>query len=128
MFPKLLRHHKPNIVKEAAWTLSNITAGTPEQIQKVIDHGLLGDLINILQHGDFKSKKEATWAVTNLTSGGKPEQVASLIELGVLEPLVQMLNCGDAKIVQVLNLGLYTQKLKNFKGDIGWHHEYSEPR
>ena len=95
-------------MKEAAWTLSNITAGTPEQIQKVIDHGLLGDLINILQHGDFKSKKEATWAVTNLTSGGKPEQVASLIELGVLEPLVQMLNCGDAKIVQVLILGLYT--------------------
>ena len=128
MFPKLLRHHKANIVKEAAWTLSNITAGTTEQIQMVIDHGLVGDLINILQNGDFKSKKEATWAVTNLTSGGKPEQVATLIELGVLEPLVQMLNCGDAKIVQVLNMGLYTQILKHFKGDIGRHHEYSESR
>ena len=59
-------------------------------------------MITILKHGDFKSKKEATWAVTNLTSGGKPEQVAALIELGLLEPLVQMLTCGDAKIVQVI--------------------------
>ena len=39
-FPQLLRHHKPNIVKEAAWTLSNITAGTRDQIQMIIGKGL----------------------------------------------------------------------------------------
>ena len=39
-FPQLLRHHKPNIVKEAAWTLSNITAGTRDQIQMIIGQGL----------------------------------------------------------------------------------------
>ena len=38
-FPQLLRHHKPNIVKEAAWTLSNITAGTRDQIQMIIGSG-----------------------------------------------------------------------------------------
>ena len=39
-FPQLLRHHKPNIVKEAAWTLSNITAGTRDQIQMIIGQGV----------------------------------------------------------------------------------------
>ena len=33
MFAKLLQHPKMNIVKEAAWTVSNITAGNHTQIQ-----------------------------------------------------------------------------------------------
>lgn len=35
----LLQHSKNNIVKEAAWTISNITAGNQKQIQAVIDAG-----------------------------------------------------------------------------------------
>ena len=61
----------------------------------------MGDLVNVLNHGEFKAKKEATWAVTNLTSGGKPHQMMKLIELGVIEPLISMLGCNDIKIVQV---------------------------
>ena len=33
VFAKLLQHPKMNIVKEAAWTVSNITAGNHTQIQ-----------------------------------------------------------------------------------------------
>ena len=62
----------------------------------------MGDLVNVLNHGEFKAKKEATWAVTNLTSGGKPHQMMKLIELGVIEPLISMLGCNDIKIVQVI--------------------------
>lgn len=105
-FKQLLKHHKPNIVKEAAWTLSNITAGTREQIQMIIDHGLLGDLIGVLQNGDFKAKKEATWAITNLTSGGSASQIFTLVDLGGVKPLCSMLSCGDQKIVQVVLDGL----------------------
>ena len=65
----LLCHEKMNVVKEAAWTISNITAGPPEQIQIVIGTGILPPLIEVLKNGDFKAKKEAAWAVTNLTSG-----------------------------------------------------------
>ena len=36
---ELLAHSKNNIVKEAAWTVSNITAGNQKQIQAVIDAG-----------------------------------------------------------------------------------------
>jgi len=105
-FPQLLRHHKPNIVKEAAWTLSNITAGTQDQIQQIIDNNLLADLIKVLEVGDFKAKKEATWAITNLTSGGSAFQIFKLVELGGIKPLTGMLSCNDVKIIQVVLDGL----------------------
>lgn len=48
MFHKLLRHKKCNVQKEAAWTLSNITAGKHSQIQEVIDADLIPDLVKLL--------------------------------------------------------------------------------
>ena len=59
-----------------------------------------------MENGDFKGKKEATWAVTNLTSGGSAMQVFKLVELGGLKPLCAMLGCADGKIVQVVLDGL----------------------
>lgn len=44
----LLRHKKANIQKEAAWTLSNITAGRDSQIQEVINSGVIPHLIEML--------------------------------------------------------------------------------
>ena len=41
-------------MQEAAWTISNITAGNSVQIQLVIDAGCLAPLIDILIKGDFK--------------------------------------------------------------------------
>lgn len=45
---KLLQHSRINIVKEAAWTVSNVTAGNSDQIQKVIDAGIMEPLLNVL--------------------------------------------------------------------------------
>jgi importin subunit alpha-6/7 len=72
---------KEPIRKEACWTISNITAGNYQQIQSVIDANLIPPLINLLQHGEFKTKKEACWAISNATSGGlaKPEQIRYLV-------------------------------------------------
>ena len=66
------------LLQESAWTISNITAGNPVQIQTVIDAGCLQPLIDILVKGDFKAQKEAAWAVTNLTSGGNVQQIVHL--------------------------------------------------
>lgn len=41
----------------------------------VIDAGLLPPLINILQVAEFRTRKEAAWAITNATSGGSAEQI-----------------------------------------------------
>lgn len=103
---KLLQHSRLNIVKEAAWTISNITAGNSEQIQKVIDAGILPPLLHVLQTGDFKSQKEAAWAVTNYTSGGTIAQLAKLVEMGALKPMCNLLNSKDYKTVTVVLDGI----------------------
>lgn len=48
-FPALLTHPKEKICKEAVWFLSNITAGNQQQVQAVIDAGLLPKIIANLQ-------------------------------------------------------------------------------
>merc|ERR1719210_2161295 len=106
VFAKLLQHPKMNIVKESAWTISNITAGNPDQIQTVIDAGCLQPLIDILVKGDFKAQKEAAWAVTNLTSGGTVQQIVHLCGEGVLKPFCDLLAAKDDKTVGVVLDGI----------------------
>ena len=49
VFPSLLTNPKTNIQKEATWTMSNITAGHQDQIQKVVNHGLVPFPVAILK-------------------------------------------------------------------------------
>lgn len=46
---RLLGHTRLNIVKEAAWAVSNMTAGNSEQIEKVLDAGVMDPLLHVLQ-------------------------------------------------------------------------------
>lgn len=104
---KLLSSPRNNIVKEAAWTISNITAGNAAQIQVVIDSGLFEDICQVLLNGEFRSQKEAAWVVTNVTSSGTPQQVFYLIEkVGVLKPYCDLLESKDARCVLVVLSGL----------------------
>ncbi len=102
----LLCNTRMNIVKEAAWTVSNITAGNSDQIQAVIDSNIIPPLVEVLIKGDFKAQKEAVWAATNLTSGGSVNQIISLCQHGVLKPLCDLLGTKDDKTVCVVLDGL----------------------
>lgn len=51
--PRLLNHKRIPIVKDATWMLSNVMAGSVEQIQAAIDHNLLPILTNILHRVSF---------------------------------------------------------------------------
>lgn len=44
-------------------------------MQTVIDANIFPVLIEILQKAEFRTRKEAAWAITNATSGGTPEQI-----------------------------------------------------
>ena len=56
--------------------------------------------------GDFKSQKEAVWAVTNLTSGGTVEQVSTLVQHGALQPLCDLIASKDTKLLMVILDGI----------------------
>lgn len=44
-------------------------------LQCVIEAGVFGPLVNLLQNAEFEIKKEAAWAISNATSGGTNEQI-----------------------------------------------------
>ncbi|CAL5413064.1 unnamed protein product [Camellia sinensis] len=102
----LTHNHKKSIKKEACWTISNITAGNKEQIQAVIEAGLIAPLVNLLQTAEFDIKKEAAWAISNATSGGTHEQIKYLVGQGCIKPLCDLLVCPDPRIITVCLEGL----------------------
>ena len=63
-------------------------------------------MIDILVKAEFKTRKEAAWAVTNALSGGSPDQVKYLVDMGCIPPLCDLLAVGDVKIIQVALTGL----------------------
>lgn len=104
---KLLHSSRSNIVKEAAWTISNITAGNPAQIQHVIDEGLFTDVCQVLEGTDFRSQKEAAWVVTNVTSSGTDQQIFYLFDtVNILEPFCALMASKDPRCVLVILSGL----------------------
>lgn len=83
------------------WFLSNITAGNKQQVQAVIDAGLLPKIVENLSKGEFQTQKEAAWAVSNLSISGTREQVAALIQCGVIPPFCNLLACKDTQVINV---------------------------
>ena len=82
----LLSSPKDGIRKEACWAISNITSGTKDQIQCVLDANIVPPLVELLKNAELDIKKEAAWAISNLTISGNKTQVAYLVTQGVIPP------------------------------------------
>ncbi|KAJ6940884.1 hypothetical protein NC651_006875 [Populus alba x Populus x berolinensis] len=102
----LTNNYKKSIKKEACWTISNVTAGNVNQIQAVLEAGIIGPLVQLLQNAEFEIKKEAAWAISNASSGGSHEQIKFLVNQGCIKPLCDLLICPDPRIVTVCLDGL----------------------
>lgn len=109
---RLVTHNNREIQKEACWTLSNIAAGTVDQIQAVIDSGAIPPLVKLVSEKttDQEVRSEACWVVLNATSCGSDSQIEVLVMegcvsvLGVLlsEPsMVMMALEGLERVLQV---------------------------
>jgi importin subunit alpha-1 len=55
---------------------------------------------------EFKTRKEAAWAVANAASGGSQEQIRFLVQQGCIQPLCNLLTVLDNRIVLVALNGL----------------------
>jgi importin subunit alpha-2 len=67
LLAKLLEHYKMNIIKVAAWAVSNIAAGDSVQIEALFSNDVIRPLVEVLANGDFICQKEAARAITNIT-------------------------------------------------------------
>jgi len=85
----LIAHSNREIQKEACWTLSNIAAGTVDQIQAVIDSGAIQPLVQLVNNKktDQEVRSEACWVVLNATSCGSDQQIGVLVAEGCVSVL-----------------------------------------
>lgn len=97
---------KKSTKREVCWTISNITAGSQQQIQVVLETGVIDSLIQHMHEAEFDVKKEAAWAIANATSSGTPEQIATLVAKGCIGPLCELVSAPDVRVVAVSLEGL----------------------
>nr|XP_023991921.1 importin subunit alpha-6-like [Salvelinus alpinus] len=98
----LAKSNRLTTTRNAVWALSNLCRGK----NPPIDANIFPVLIEILQKAEFRTRKEAAWAITNATSGGTPEQIRYLVSLNTIKPMCDLLTVMDSKIVQVSLNGL----------------------
>ena len=94
------------LLKDTCWVISNITAGTHEQMDRVIRANLFPSLINVLDKVPFNVRKEALWALCNATCGASKNQIRYLVDCGVIHSMMNLLECNDSEILLTVMKGL----------------------
>jgi hypothetical protein len=90
--------------RETCWALSNITAGTIEQVQAVIDYGFFPKLLTMLQKRNtpVEITNEIVWVFCNVTDCGSLELIYYLFDHGIVEILLEMLMISDVTAVDAI--------------------------
>ncbi len=95
----LLSHSKKTLRREACWAVSNVAAGTVDQISALMSvPGLIAGVLGLLRSGEFAVRKEAAWVMSNIATTGSATHVHALVALRVADPLCDIIKCGDARI------------------------------
>lgn len=106
------------IRKEICWMLSNISAGTEEQVNMLINENAHLILLDALKHMEMFIKTEACWAMVNLLAYvDKNEDHFKLINAELIDALGQYLElCGNIVEIQLAVLVCFEKMLT--AGDI----------
>lgn len=89
------------------WTLSNICAGSRDQVQVCIDCGVVEAALKRCV-GQLPVVKEACWLISNITCGGDVSQIEFLIEKHTVSVYSQVLNLfTDTRLLALVLEGLH---------------------
>eukprot|EP01033_Poteriospumella_lacustris_P023315 gene23315-biopygen7318 len=101
---KLLEMDRKAIRREACWALSNIAAGSSQQVQAlfVATPPVFPKVLEIVRTGTMDVRKEALWVVSNGLESCSWESILYLVDtLQVLRVLCELLSISDAAILSV---------------------------
>ncbi|KAJ3634516.1 hypothetical protein Zmor_011997 [Zophobas morio] len=112
----LIESNEQSVRKDACWALSNITAGTFEQVLSAVQANVVPGLVRCLRDEDHRVRKEAgepsAWAVSNAAhvnnspSPQSQEIIAYFVEQGAIGGLLTVLeDHPDPKTTCVIFLG-----------------------
>jgi len=87
---------------EAVWVLTNIAAGTSEQIQPIVDHGAVPLLVSLLSSSNPDVREQAVWALGNIAGDGAPFRDC-VLRAGVMEPLLNVVQSETQRTTLIQN-------------------------
>ena len=90
--------------REICWILSNIAAGTSNQIGSLLhEAGLFDNLVNLLYNSTKEIQREALWTICNMTKNCSKEQLNFLIQHNIFGVFKEFLGKdSDTKMVVLI--------------------------
>jgi len=99
----LLEDEKKNIRKESCWLISNIAAGTHNQIDTLVrSTHVMKKVIAACSASEWEVRKEAAWVCSNIATGGTEHHAEIMVNLGGITAMCAMLESSDTKILLVV--------------------------